>query len=62
MTAWIRETRINEAIQYFNTTNFSVSKVSDLVGIHDFSYFSRIFKKHTSLSPREYQKMVNRHY
>ncbi|MFV0363518.1 MAG: helix-turn-helix domain-containing protein [Suipraeoptans sp.] len=58
ITSWIRETRINEAIHYFNTTDFPISEVASLVGIHDFSYFSRIFKKQTNLSPREYRNLV----
>lgn len=58
LTDFIQETRINEAIRYFNTTDMSVSEVSLAVGYSDFAYFSRIFRRQTGLSPREYRKSI----
>ncbi|MBE6740510.1 MAG: helix-turn-helix transcriptional regulator, partial [Ruminococcaceae bacterium] len=36
-------------------TSYSISEISLLCGIEDSFYFSRIFKKHTGLSPRDYR-------
>lgn len=60
LTDFIQKERIQSAIRYFNTTNMSVAEVAGNVGIQDFAYFSRIFKKHVGFSPSEYKKMVNR--
>ncbi len=35
-------------------SNYSVSEIAAMVGFQDASYFSRIFKKHTGISPGEY--------
>lgn len=59
LTDFIQKERMAAAIRYFNTTNMSVAEVAGNVGISDFAYFSRIFKKHIGSSPNEYKKMVN---
>jgi len=56
LTNFIQQTRIREAIRLFNTTDFSVSDIAIMVGYQDFSYFSKIFSKHTGMSPSEYKK------
>lgn len=58
LTDYIQKERMQTAIRYFNTTNMSVAEVAGCVGIHDFGYFSRIFKKHIGQSPSQYRKMV----
>lgn len=54
VTNFIHQTRINEAIRYFNSTEMSVSEVALTVGFQDFAYFSRLFRKQVGCSPREY--------
>lgn len=54
LTQFIHQTRIQEAILLFNTTNMSVSEVAMAVGYQDFSYFSKVFSKNVGCSPREY--------
>lgn len=54
LTQFIHQTRIQEAILLFNTTNMSVSEVAMAVGYQDFSYFSKVFSKNIGCSPREY--------
>lgn len=54
MTDFIHQTRINEALRYFNTTKMSVSEVAVAVGFQDFAYFSRLFRRQIGCSPREY--------
>lgn len=59
LTDFIQKERMAAAIRYFNTTNMSVAEVAGNVGISDFAYFFRIFKKHIGSSPNAYKKMVN---
>ena len=59
LTTYIQKERMQTAIRYFNTTNMSVAEVAGSVGIHDFGYFTRLFKKHIGRSPSQYKKMVN---
>lgn len=56
LTNFIQETRIQEAVRLFNTTDMSVSDVATAVGYQDFSYFSKIFSKIVGMSPRTYKK------
>lgn len=58
LSIYIQKERMQAAIRYFNTTNMSVAEVAGCVGIHDFGYFSRIFKKHIGQSPSQYRKLV----
>ncbi len=49
---------INERIRMAKTLlsegSLSLTKISELVGFSDYNYFSRVFKKRTGLSPKEY--------
>lgn len=60
LSEYVSKRRIDEAVRYFNTTSMSVSEVALAVGISDFSYFSRQFKKYAGLSPREYKKKLTK--
>ena len=55
LTKFIHQTRIQEAVKYFNTTDKSVSEVAVTVGYQDFSYFSKLFSREIGCSPREYK-------
>lgn len=59
ITNYIHQKRIQKAIFYFNTTKMSVSEVALAVGIQDFAYFSKLFRKQVGCSPREYCKQLN---
>lgn len=59
LTDFIQKERVQAAVRYFNSTSMSVAEIAGAVGISDFAYFSRIFKKHIGKSPSEYKKMVN---
>ena len=56
LTSFVHQTRIQEALRLFNTTDMSVSQVATAVGYQDFSYFSKVFSKHVGVSPREYKR------
>ena len=46
--------KISRAKQLLQAELFTVSQISDMLHFSDVSYFSRIFKKKTGLSPQEY--------
>lgn len=60
LTSYIGMQRIRASLRYFNTTNMSVAEVAGAVGIPDFGYFSKLFKRHIGISPREYKKMLDK--
>lgn len=56
ITKYIQQTRVQEAIRLFNSTNMSVSEVAVSVGYQDFSYFSKVFSRIIGQTPKEYRK------
>jgi AraC-like DNA-binding protein len=57
---YLRKLRIEKAIEYLNTSNYSLTKIAYLTGFSDQSHFSRIFKKHTGKNPSTYKKMLRK--
>ncbi|MBT2722757.1 helix-turn-helix domain-containing protein [Bacillus sp. ISL-46] len=51
---YIHQLRILEACNLLVNTDMTVVAISEYLGYYDTSYFSRMFKKLTSLSPMEY--------
>ena len=47
---------IDKGCYLLGSTSYNVSQIARLCGIEDSLYFSRIFKKHTGLSPLAYRK------
>ena len=60
LTNYISRQRIQASLRYFNTTTLSVADVSSAVGIPDFGYFSKLFRRFVGVSPREYKKMLDK--
>ena len=54
--AYIHEKRIERAQYLIATTSLSLSEVAEETGFENVPYFSKIFKKVTSLTPGEYKK------
>jgi len=50
------EQRVQNAKRLLRDPNLAVSNVAALVGIDDYSYFSRLFRKETGLSPTAFRK------
>jgi len=48
--------RIEAAKDYLINTDMRTYEISELVGVEDASYFSKMFKKITGVSPKEYRK------
>lgn len=55
---YIRKLRIEKAIEYLNTSGYSLTKIAYLTGFSDQSHFTRIFKKHTGQNPSAYRKKL----
>lgn len=52
---FIREVRINRAVQLIDTGEYSITQISYMVGINDPRYFSKCFKQKMSMTPSEYR-------
>lgn len=57
---YIRKLRIEKAIEYLNTSTYSLTKIAYLTGFSDQSHFTRIFKKHTGENPSLYRKKLGK--
>lgn len=51
----INNKRIEKAKAYLKETDYKVYEVADILGFENVTYFSRFFKKHTGMSPKEYK-------
>ena len=57
LTDYVNKKRVNYAKQLLDTTNLQIQTIAQRCGIVDVHYFSRIFKKHTSKTPKEYREL-----
>lgn len=57
---WIQEVLISEAKLLLWQTNLSIKEVAFDLGDLDASYFSRMFKRRTGLSPRAYKSKIKK--
>jgi len=55
---YINSLKIREAKSLLRSGDYSYTEISEKLGFSSIHYFSRMFKKHTSLSPSEYVKSV----
>jgi len=56
---YIAKKRIERAKEYLKQDELSITEISQLVGYGDYAYFSRVFRKLTGASPREYKEGVD---
>lgn len=47
-----------EAKRSLQYTSMTISQISDYLGFSDVTYFSRFFKKHSTLSPKSYRELI----
>lgn len=52
---FIKEIRINKAIQLIETGEYTMTQISYMVGINDPRYFSKCFKQKMGMTPTEYR-------
>ena len=57
LTEYINTRRIEKAKELLAATDVKIKEVAEKVGIADQLYFTKVFKKETGLSPREFRKM-----
>jgi AraC-like DNA-binding protein len=55
---YIIQIRITNAINLLESTRFNIIQIANAVGYDDAYYFSRLFRKHTGVSPTEYRKRI----
>ena len=53
--------RMNKAMELIETTQLKFSDIAYLVGVDDSFYFSKLFKKHTGMTPTDYLKSTAHH-
>ena len=52
---YLNMVRIEESKRLLTNTNYSVIDISVATGFEDQSYFSKVFKKYTGLTPKQYR-------
>jgi len=55
---FINNLRISKAKELLRSTDFPVNVVAVMVGIPNYSYFSRLFKSRVNFSPKEYRFLM----
>lgn len=55
-SSYIREVRISKAKEMLCNSDIPVTEIGERCGFDSGSYFSKIFKQHTKLTPSEYRK------
>jgi len=53
---WLRQVRVEKAMDLMKTRDFSITEVAYEVGFGDLRTFERAFKKHTRMTPMEFKK------
>jgi hypothetical protein len=57
---YIRKLRIDKATELLHAGKHSVAEVAYLTGFSDQSYFTRVFKRHTGMTPSQYVRTATR--
>jgi len=58
--AYLNKLRIYKSMTYLAENKLSLTDIAHRVGIYDSSYFSKIFKSHCGITPREYRNIFNK--
>lgn len=59
LTDYVHQKRIEQAKRLLKTSNLQIQTVAQYCGILDLHYFSKLFKKYTGLTPKEYREENN---
>ncbi len=54
---YLQKKRIEQSCRLIANTNKKFSEISELVGYSNIKFFNQIFKKHISMTPREFKKL-----
>ncbi len=55
---YLNDVRIEKAKELLKDVKYKTYEVADLVGISDPHYFSKLFKKHSGITPSEYRETI----
>ena len=60
MKHFIIRLKIDEAMKLIEQNEKSLREISETLGFDNVAYFSKVFKKHTDMTPSEYRKYASR--
>ena len=58
VTEYVRDKRMKHAAHLLTTTKLQIQTIALHCGIMDVQYFSKLFKKHTGKTPKEYRETI----
>ncbi|MGM0444155.1 MAG: helix-turn-helix domain-containing protein [Fibrobacterota bacterium] len=59
---YLTKLRLNRASSLLNTSDLSIAEIAARVGYEYSNSFSRVFKRETGITPREYRRRISRGY
>ncbi|WP_431804119.1 helix-turn-helix domain-containing protein [Halobacillus andaensis] len=62
ITKYINAHRVKEAKELLTNTQYSLMEISILLGYNSQSYFTRVFKKHEGISPKDFRQKLQTAY
>lgn len=54
----VTEDRVRRAQQYLSSSERPVAEIAEIVGIEDYNYFTRIFRRQTGVTPTQYRRQA----
>lgn len=60
LISYITDKRIQTAKEYMESGNLKLSEIAFLAGYDDYTYFNKVFKRHTGYSPKDYQTKLKK--
>ncbi len=57
---YIAKKRVNKSKEHMEDKKLSLTEIAFMVGYDDYTYFNRVFRKMTGISPSEYRNGLNR--
>ena len=54
----VTEDRVRRAQQYLSSSERPVAEIAEIVGVEDYNYFTRIFRRQTGMTPTQYRRRV----
>ena len=59
VTEYVQKTRIESAVYLLSSTKLQIQTIAQHCGIPDMNYFSKVFKKHTGKSPKDFRNELS---